>query len=159
MSDARWLQVKALVQATLERPASERAAFLAAAVGADETLRREVESLLASDGAAVRLTDRPPDRNASPLADGLPPGDPTGSQTTFSTDEHVGPYRIVALLGTGGMGEVFRARDSRLHRDVALKMLPRAFAFDPDRLARFRREAHVLAALNHPHIAAIYGLE
>src|SRR5262249_40637408 len=71
----------------------------------------------------------------------------------------IGAYDVVALLGAGGMGEVYRARDSRLGRDVALKILPAAFTSDPDRLARFRREAQVLAALSHPHIAAIYGLE
>jgi Tol biopolymer transport system component len=68
-------------------------------------------------------------------------------------------YQVVAKLGEGGMGEVYRARDSRLHRDVALKILPDTFASDPDRLARFEREAQVLASLNHPHIAHIYGLE
>ena len=66
---------------------------------------------------------------------------------------------IAAQIGEGGMGEVYRARDTKLNRDVALKILPTAFALDPDRLARFTREAHVLAALNHPHIAAIYGFE
>lgn len=71
----------------------------------------------------------------------------------------VGPYRIVGLLGVGGMGEVYRARDTKLNRDIALKVLPKAVALDPDRLSRFKREAQVLAALNHPHIAAIYGLE
>ena len=71
----------------------------------------------------------------------------------------VGPYEIVAPLGVGGMGEVYRARDARLGRDVALKALPDAFARDPERLARFRREAQVLAQLNHPHIAAIHGFE
>ncbi|MGH9253961.1 MAG: protein kinase domain-containing protein, partial [Vicinamibacterales bacterium] len=71
----------------------------------------------------------------------------------------IGPFEIAALLGAGGMGEVYRARDTRLHRDVALKILPDAFALDPDRLARFKREAQMLAALNHPNIAAIYGLE
>src|SRR5260370_15916371 len=71
----------------------------------------------------------------------------------------VGPYEIVAPIGAGGMGEVFRARDSKLNRDVALKILPEAFASDPDRLARFTREAQTLAALNHPHIAHIHGLE
>jgi eukaryotic-like serine/threonine-protein kinase len=71
----------------------------------------------------------------------------------------VGPYEVVAKLGEGGMGEVYRARDTNLRRDVALKVLPEAFARDPDRLARFRREAQVLASLNHPHIASIYGLE
>ncbi len=71
----------------------------------------------------------------------------------------VGSYEILALLGAGGMGEVYRARDPKLNRDVALKILPEEFACDPDRLARFRREAHVLASLNHPNIAAIHGLE
>ncbi len=71
----------------------------------------------------------------------------------------LGPYEIVAPLGAGGMGEVYRAQDTKLGRDVALKILPDAFAHDPDRIARFRREAHVLASLNHQHIAAIYGLE
>ena len=73
--------------------------------------------------------------------------------------ERIGPYEIVAALGAGGMGEVYRARDSRLSRDVALKLLPAAVADDPDRLARFSREAVVLASLNHPHIAHLYGLE
>jgi serine/threonine-protein kinase len=71
----------------------------------------------------------------------------------------VGPYEIVGSLGAGGMGEVYRARDARLKRDVALKILPPAFAADPDRLARFQREAEVLASLNHPNIAGIHGLE
>jgi serine/threonine protein kinase/dipeptidyl aminopeptidase/acylaminoacyl peptidase len=71
----------------------------------------------------------------------------------------LGPYEILAAIGAGGMGEVYRARDTSLSRDVALKILPEGFAHDPDRIARFRREAHLLASLNHPHIAAIYGLE
>ena len=70
-----------------------------------------------------------------------------------------GSYEIVELIGAGGMGEVYRARDTRLNRDVALKSLPAIFAQDPDRLMRFRREAQVLASLNHTNIAAIYGLE
>ena len=71
----------------------------------------------------------------------------------------VGPYAIQSALGAGGMGEVYRARDSKLNRDVALKLLPEVFAFDSDRLARFRREAQLLASLNHPNIAIIHGLE
>ena len=71
----------------------------------------------------------------------------------------LGPYEILAPLGAGGMGEVYRARDSKLNRDVAIKILLPAVANDPDRLARFSREAQVLASLNHPNIAAIYGLE
>jgi Tol biopolymer transport system component len=73
--------------------------------------------------------------------------------------QRVGPYEILAVIGAGGMGEVYRARDIRLSRDVALKILPEIFAADPDRMARFEREARVLAALSHPHIAAIHGLE
>ena len=71
----------------------------------------------------------------------------------------LGVYQITALLGEGGMGQVFRARDTKLDRDVAIKVLPEAFAHDAERLARFTREAKTLAALNHPNIAAIYGLE
>src|SRR5262245_42330614 len=71
----------------------------------------------------------------------------------------VGPYEILSPLGAGGMGEVYRARDTRLKRDVAIKVLPEAFAQDSERLARFQREAELLATLNHPNIAAIYGLE
>ena len=71
----------------------------------------------------------------------------------------LGPYEIHSALGAGGMGEVYRARDTKLNRDVAIKILPEAFALDPERLARFKREAQVLASLNHPNIGAIYGLE
>ena len=70
-----------------------------------------------------------------------------------------GSYEIAGLIGAGGMGEVFRARDTKLNRDVAIKVLPDSFASDSERLARFNREAQTLAALNHPHIAQIYGLE
>jgi len=77
----------------------------------------------------------------------------------LTTGTRIGPYEIIASLGAGGMGEVFRARDAKLNRDVALKVLPEAFALDPDRLARFKREAQLLASLNHPNIGAIYGFE
>jgi serine/threonine protein kinase len=77
----------------------------------------------------------------------------------LSAGSRLGPYEIVSAIGAGGMGEVYRARDTKLGRDVALRILPEAVAADPDRIARFAREARVLASLNHPHIAAIYGLE
>src|SRR5262249_51794806 len=82
---------------------------------------------------------------ASPLT--LPPG------------SRIGAYELVEVIGAGGMGIVYRARDAKLRRDVALKVLPEAVALDPDRIARFRREAQVLASLNHPNIAAIHGFE
>jgi serine/threonine protein kinase len=78
---------------------------------------------------------------------------------TLAAGQRLGPYEVLAPLGAGGMGEVYRARDSRLGRDVAIKLLPTEVAQDAERLARFRREAHLLASLNHPHIAAVYGLE
>src|ERR687898_558362 len=78
---------------------------------------------------------------------------------TLSNGTQIGPYTIVAPLGAGGMGEVYRARDSKLGRDVAIKILPAHFTADPERRARFAREARTLATLNHPHIGAIYGLE
>ena len=71
----------------------------------------------------------------------------------------IGVYQIVSALGAGGMGEVYRARDTNLDRDVAIKILPELFASDAERLSRFEREARVLASLNHPNIAAIYGLD
>src|SRR6476661_7556091 len=77
----------------------------------------------------------------------------------LTTGTRLGPYEILSALGAGGMGEVYRARDTKLNRDVALKVIPDTFALDPDRLARFKREAQVLASLNHPHIGAIYGFE
>src|SRR4029453_18950944 len=78
---------------------------------------------------------------------------------SLSEGTSLGPYSIVAPLGAGGMGEVYRATDSRLKRQVAVKILPSGVAADPERLVRFQREAEVLASLNHPHIAAVYGLE
>src|ERR1017187_5883806 len=77
----------------------------------------------------------------------------------LSAGEKVGHYEVLSLLGQGGMGEVYRVRDTKLKRDVALKVLPDAFARDPERMARFQREAEVLASLNHPNIAQIYGVE
>ena len=77
----------------------------------------------------------------------------------LTSGTRLGVYWIADLIGVGGMGEVYRARDTKLNRDVALKVLPELFAADPDRLARFKREAQVLASLNHPNIAAIYGIE
>jgi len=78
---------------------------------------------------------------------------------TLPVGSRLGAYEVGAILGTGGMGEVYRARDAKLDRDIAIKILPEAFAHDADRLARFQREAKTLASLNHPNIAAIYGLE
>jgi eukaryotic-like serine/threonine-protein kinase len=144
VTDERWVRVKALFQAAVERPVEERGAFLAAATD-DSALRREVESLLTSDTSDESfLRGLPVVRETRPL---LIPG------------LHLGPYEIVALIGAGAMGEVYHARDTKLNRDVALKVLPDSFAGDVARLARFTREAQMLAALNHPNIAHLHGLE
>ena len=78
---------------------------------------------------------------------------------SLAAGTRLGAYEVLSAIGAGGMGEVYRARDTRLQRDVALKLLPATLAGDPQRMARFEREAQVLASLNHPNIAAVYGLE
>ena len=163
MSDDRWLRVKRLFQAALERSPSERSAFVTAAVAGDDTLRRDVEALIAADVDAPLLSDQWPLASESLLAElrlasstGQSPGP---SFPVLAAGNRLGKYDVVAPLGAGGMGEVYRAHDPRLARDVAIKILPHAFTSDPDRLTRFEREARVLAALNHPHIAGIYGIE
>ena len=151
MSDERWTIVDRLFDAALEREPHERAAFLDDACADDEPLRREIESLLAHAGAAgdflagpaLELVGRVPAERRDPSLVG----------------RQLGPHRILSLLGIGGMGEVYRAHDSTLARDVAIKILPRPFTTDPERRARFDREARLLASLNHPHIGAIYGVE
>jgi serine/threonine protein kinase/Tol biopolymer transport system component len=145
MTDERWRRVKALFQAAIERPAAERTAFLATATLGDDDLRREVESLLASDASETGALDWLPMAGEAGLLS--------------AAQRRIGPYQVGALIGAGAMGEVYRARDTKLNRDVALKLLPPLLALDPDRVKRFTREAQVLAALNHPNIAAIYGLE
>ena len=84
---------------------------------------------------------------------------PPARSEPLAAGQTIGHYQILAPIGAGGMGEVYRARDTRLKREVALKVLPKSFAGAPDRMIRFQREAEVLASLNHPHIAQIYGVE
>ena len=129
----------------------ERAAFVAAACGPDEALRHEVEALLAHAQTAERFLESPiGELAAHVLAD---------DHRASLAGLQIGSYQILSLLGTGGMGDVYRARDTRLGRDVAIKVVANVFLSDPERLARFEHEARVLATLNHPHIGAIYGLE
>src|SRR3954468_10195766 len=134
-------RLESLYHAARLRPAEQRDAFLAEACGGDQELRHEIESLLTQHAATGGfLADVP---HVPALAIGT----------------RIGVYRITAQLGAGGMGEVYQARDTKLDPDVAIKVLPHTFAADPDRLTRFEREARVLAALNHPNIAQIYGFE
>jgi eukaryotic-like serine/threonine-protein kinase len=151
MSSDRWQQVEELCHAALAIRAEERKSFLANACQGDEELLREVESLLAQESGAEEFMSVP----AAMLAGsaGLDQPERTLIGARF------GSYTIRALLGVGGMGEVYRAHDETLGRKVATKVLSSAFTADSDRRARFEREARMLATLNHPHIGAIYGVE
>jgi len=147
----RWGTVERLYHAVLARPADERPAFLAEACGGDDELRREVESLLAQEMSAAGVLTGGAVAAAAGLVSDIGHSNLAGRR--------IGAYQILGHIGTGGMGEVYRARDTRLGREVAIKILPPAFTADTNRLARFEREARVLASLNHQHIAAIYGQE
>ena len=161
-SPARWLRIKQLFEAALERPPADRSAFVTAAVAGDDALRRDVEALIAADHADLPLSDQWPPASESLLAELRLASSTTAlgsSSPGLTAGNRLGKYEVIAPLGAGGMGEVYRAHDPRLGRDVAIKILPHAFTSDPDRLARFEREARMLAALSHPHIAGIYGIE
>jgi len=151
MTTEAWQRVRALFQSALEQPPETRAAFLSTACAGDEAVLREVESLLAAHVAAGGFLETPAFR----LADGSPPV----VAPALKAGDRLGAFDVIGSLGAGGMGEVYRARDSKLGREVAIKLLPRAFASDPQRLARFERESRLLASLNHPNIAAIHSVE
>ena len=146
--DDRRRQISQLYYSARE---GDRAAFLEQACAGDEALRREVESLLAQPASADAFLEAHAIGMAAQVVSD--PGSPR------LTGRRLGAYQLHELLGAGGMGEVYRARDAKLGRDVAIKILPRLFTDDPDRLARFEREARFLASFNHPHIGAIYGFE
>jgi Tol biopolymer transport system component len=153
MSADRQRQISELCHAALERNASDRAAFVREACAGDEALREEVESLLRYEDAADRFIERPAIDEVARLVSSHP------EPNVDVAGRRLGVYQIEARIGAGGMGEVYRAHDTRLGRDVAIKILPHGFSADPDRQARFEREARVLAALNHPNIGAVYGFE
>ena len=142
-----WPRLKEAFEGARALASDARPAYLAEVCNGDEALRHEVELLLAHHDQAASFLETP----VMPLDD--------SPVTTSLEGQCIGPYQIAALIGTGGMGEVYRARDTKLNRHVAIKVLLPAVANDPDRLARFSREAQLLAALNHPHIAQIHGLE
>ena len=148
MTPERWATIEKLYHEALAQDTADRGRFLADACAGDEALRRDVRSLLEHDGSAAFLS--------TPAVVQVGHVIPTDSSLIGKA---IGPYAISARIGAGGMGEVYRARDQKLGRDVAIKILSKDFTSDPERLARFAREARVLATLNHPHIGAIYGWE
>ena len=133
MTPERRRQVEEIYHSALEREPSQRSAFLADACRTDEELRREVESLLAQGGSVL--------------------GHPSWAAWELKPGARLGPYEIVAAIGAGGMGEVYHARDSRLNRDVAIKVSNEPFS------RRFEREAQAVAALNHPNICTLHDVD
>jgi Tol biopolymer transport system component len=179
MDPKRWKQVDNLLQSMLGLRPEERDALLFRACRDDKELESEVRSLFTSHQRAGQFLDAPAieeaarafvdnhrdqtyeDSELRPQVETLDANHDTARLVTRGSlvGRKFASYDILSLLGAGGMGEVYRAYDSKLGRDVAIKTLPYQFARDPERLARFRREARTLASLNHPNIAAIYGLE
>jgi len=143
-----WKRVQTLFLEALDLAPEERAAFLEAACAGDEEMRREVESLLSHDGASERHIAEALVGTAQSLFE----------SKTIKPGTKVNDYEIITLIGAGGMGEVYQARDVRLSRNVAIKVLPSYLTHDPDRLRRFEQEARAAAALNHPNIVAVYQM-
>jgi serine/threonine protein kinase len=149
MDPERWERIARLHAEALTRTGAERAAFLDEAIGGDDGLRREITSLL--DGEeGPSLLDAPMLASAAEILD---------VETRLAPGTRLNQYEVELLLGVGGMGEVYRAHDTKLGRRVALKLLPSDLEADADRLARLQQEAQILASLNHPSVGAIYGLE
>jgi len=142
----RWQEIESLYHSARERNPEERLAYLESACRGDETLLREVESLLANDDLAAEFLETGHEAPGRTLGAAIPPG------------EQIGPYVVLEFLRAGGMGEVYKARDTRLNRPVAIKFLPQAFADDNSALDRFQREARAASALNHPRICTVHDL-
>src|SRR5437016_1366587 len=150
MTPERWQQIKETFQAVLDRAPEERAAFVASACAGDESLRREVESLLAAHEKDGSFIDSPAYEVAAELI--------MDDKAELKPGQKIGSYEIVSFITRGGMGEVYLAQDRRLSRKVALKVLPVSFTKDDDRLRRFEQEARAASALNHPNIITIYEI-
>ncbi|MGA9978428.1 MAG: protein kinase [Candidatus Sulfotelmatobacter sp.] len=173
MQAERWRRVEEVYHTALERPEDQRAAFLEHACAGDETLRVEVESLIAYAQQTGRIIDKPAfEAVAAAMARDLRAEDGNNAEKmmgagtpqyrlgekTLTPGTKLGDYEVKSLLGAGSMGEVYRARDSRLERDVAIKVLPFFLSADSDRLRRFEQEARAAAALNHPNILAVFQM-
>src|ERR1051326_5396399 len=141
MTPEEWQEVRDVLAEALELKPEERPAFLDGSCSGNGGLRREVERLLSLSG-----------EGQSNFLES------TAYHVALKPGTILGEYEVLALIGSGGMGEVYRARDARLRRDVAIKVLPAAVSFDPERLRRFEQEAQAAAALNHPNILAVFQM-
>src|SRR5262245_44206864 len=144
----RQQRIEHLYHAALEHDSAHRQAFLAEACADDEALLQEVASLIAAHGQAVDLIEGAPDKVAAEMFE--------ANWAQSMSGRQIGHYRLLSLLGAGGMGRVYRAKDTLLDREVAAKILPKHLAGNPEALARFKTEARAVAALSHPNILAIY---
>src|SRR5215510_5529604 len=150
MKPERWQHIDKLLGEALELEAGGRTAFLDQACSGDDELRRKIDALLAAHEHAESFIEAPAFAGiAQSLAD----------EARSMVGRQLGHYQILALVGAGGMGAVWKAKDTQLEREVAIKTLPEGFGRRADRLARFEREAKLLASLNHPNIATIHGLD
>jgi serine/threonine-protein kinase len=150
MTPERWKLIDQLFHAALQREPGRRAAFVAESCAGDETLQKEIEDLLVSHDQSESFIET----SAADVAAELLAEDKPG----LAAGQAVGPYKVVNLLGEGGMGQVFLGTDTRLGRPVALKVLPRQFTIDPERVRRFEQEARAASALNHPNIVTIHEI-
>jgi serine/threonine protein kinase len=154
LKPARWNQIESLYNQAVEIDETHRAAFLRESCGSDHELRRNLEELLAEGPKAKSFLEK-----AALQEIAREFAETAGAISKSWAGRKVGKYQFLSLLGVGGMGEVYRAHDTKLKRDVAIKILPGEASLHSDRVDRFHREAEVLASLNHPNIAAIYDLE
>lgn len=156
MENEHWQRVEELYHSALKRKKEERAKFLADACKDDLTLRKEVESLIGADSKAADFIEAPAIQVAAQLL--TPEEVESYAPRILEAGTTISHYRVLKKIGAGGMGEVYRAHDPRLGRDVTIKILPEASTGDPERLRRFELEARSTAALNHPNIVAIYDV-
>src|SRR6266498_1848684 len=150
MTPERWQEVKEIFDAAIQREPSERPALLSSNCGGDQSLRKEVESLIASHEKSGEFIDSPAYEAAAELI--------VDEKAELKAGQTIGSYEIISFISRGGMGEVYQAQDRRLSRKVALKILPASFTKDADRLRRFEQEARAASALNHPNIITIYEI-
>jgi eukaryotic-like serine/threonine-protein kinase len=153
MTPERWQVVRGILQSAMELRPEDRIAYLDSQCAGDPSLREDVDKYLSIDG----ILD--PEFLEKPAAEHVAPPSTTGAgNSILGAGTRLGPYDVQALIGAGGMGEVYRARDTRLNRIVAIKVIPRSFSADPPRLQRFEREARAIAALQHPNICTLYDV-